>query len=256
MTVLLPRLSEDLTAAAEALAARPRRRRPSLRVAGFVAAGTLTAAGVAAGATALWSPPIGDGSGRAKATGSAPPATQVAALGVLRREQTDADRGAESLNTLKYLDGHGDVRTGSVRLLGTQEGGAGFVLVPVVGPAPATSQQGLTELLRAKKAEAEGRPVPPPATDQLCLFARDPAGSGGAARCFTLQQVLDGKATLGFVRPGHRIQFGLVADGIARVRADDGTTADVHDNFFQLQAGGPLHFLDDHGAEVMPGPGG
>lgn len=288
MTVL-PELADDLERAADRLAAR---RRPAHRRATVIAgvvAGTVAAGGLAAAATNLWSPQIGDGSGPSQLSRDAPPADQLAALGVLRREQTEADRGAESAYTLRYFGGMGDIRVGYVRLLGTQAGGAGFVLVPTERIAASSRPTGLQEEFERR----DGRPAPP--RDRLCLFARDPVDGGGMS-CFSLQQVRDGEAVLGigeappkltaeqraefrrrmaasprggsialpdFMRPGRLTWFGIVPDGIVQVRAGDGPDAPVvpvRDNFFQVltpEAGGSarLHYLDGDGHEIMTGPG-
>ena len=275
MTAVLPELSDDLAAAAERLAVTPpsptRGRRG--RRARFVALGTvaiLGAGGVATAATGLWSPRIGDGSDAQSIARNAPPQAQLDALGVLRRPQTDADRGENSEYTLKYFGNLRGVRLDYVRLLGTEAGGAGYVLVP----AASEGTDGLRARLRALKAQHDaGADIAPPKDpltppkDPLCLFARDPSGSGGGVNCFSLQQILDGRATMGrSPARGPLTQFGLVADNVTQVRAGDDPAApvvDVRDNFFEIttpiaEGSEPtaLHFMDADGREIMRTPAG
>jgi hypothetical protein len=288
MTTLLPDLSRDLAEAAEraaARAARPRRR--LLRFGLPLLAGTLAAGGVAAGAVGLWSPQIGGRGATGEISRAAPPRTELATLGVLRRPQTAADRGAASTAVLRMTNRR--VRVGAVRLLGAQGGHGGVVLVPVTGTGP----RGLIEIARARRATAMGQPPPPRPT--LCLYARD--GDGAGVGCFTLADIRAGRADMGLIPPprktaaqvarfnaradeiqrrhperkvphyvqptGQATRFGLVPDGIASVRAGDGpgaAVARVHDNFFVF-VGRParglrqLHYLDAGGREVMHGPG-
>ncbi len=268
MTLVLPELSDDLAAAAEWLAVTPssatRGRRG--RRARFVALGTAAivgVGGVATAATGLWNPQIGDGSDTPSIARDAPPQAQLDALGVLRRPQTAADRGENSEYTLKYFGSLRGVRLDYVRLLGTEAGGAGYVLVPAASEGASSAAARLREL----KAQHDGQTPPAPQTNPLCLFARDPSGSGGGVKCVSLQQVLDGRAVMGrSPARGPLTQFGLVADNVAQVRSGDGPTArvvDVRDNFFEIttpvaEGSEPsaLHFLDADGREVMRTPPG
>lgn len=268
MTAVLPELSDDLAAAAERLALAPpsttrKRRRSRAR---FVALGTAAivgAGGVATAATGLWSPQIGDGSDTPSIARDAPPQAQLDAFGVLRRPQTDADRGENSEYTLKFFGRLRGVRLDYVRLLGTEAGGAGYVLVP----AASEDADGLRARLRALKAQHDGRAAPVPSKDPLCLFARNPGGGGGGVNCASLQQVLDGRAVMGRSSAGGPLtQFGLVADDVAQVRAGDGAGApvvDVRDNFFEIttpiaEGSEPtaLYFLDAAGREIVRTPDG
>jgi hypothetical protein len=267
MTALLPELSDDLAIAAERLAATPIRR-PRRRRTRFVALSTvavLAASGAAAAATGIWRPQVGDGSAPPSLAADAPPQAQLAALGVLRRAQTDADRGENSEYTLKFFGSLRGVRLDYVRLLGMQAGGAGYVLVS----AASEETDGVVARMRALKARHDGLAVPAPTRDPLCLFARDPQGSGGGVACFTLEQVLAGRAVMGMSGRGREAAFGLVPDGVAQVRAGNGPEAPVaavRDNFFELTASGAdageaslmtgLQFLDADGRVVMRSPAG
>lgn len=265
MTAVLPDLSDDLAAAAERLAVTPpsatRGRRG--RRARFVALGTaaiLGAGGVATAATGLWNPQIGDGSDAPSIARDAPPRAQLDALGVLRRPQTDADRGENSEYTLKFFGYLRGVRVDYVRLLGTEAGGAGYVLVPAASEGTSDAVK-----LRDLKARREGYATTPSPSDPLCLFGRDPSGSGGGVNCFSLKEVLDGRAVIGrSPARGPLTRFGMVADAVAQVRAGDGRTApvvDVRDNFFEIttptaEGSEPtaLHFMDADGREIMRTP--
>jgi hypothetical protein len=266
-TVLLPELAGELATAAERLAATPApmRRRRRLRFAALGSVAVLAAGGVATAATSLWHPQIGDGSKPSSIAHDAPPRDQLDALGVLRRAQTDADRSQNSEYTLKFLGDLRGIRLDYVRLLGTQKGGAAYVLVP----AASEGTGGIAARLRALKARAAGGVAPAPLKDPLCLFGRDSADGGGVT-CFSLQEIRDGRAVMGMSQGhGPLTQYGLVPDGVASVRlgsAADAPVVDVHDNFFQVTT--PvghaastfgrvtLHFLAGDGREVMRGPGG
>lgn len=273
MSALLPELPDDLSHAAERLA-RGRAKRPWLRVGVPAVSVGLVVAGGALAATGVWTPQVGDGSHPSLISRSAPPAGQLKTLGVLRRTQTAADRGAESRFSLRFQGAHGKVRVGSVRVLGQHAGSSGYVLIPVEGGSTLA-----------------GRKAP---RDQLCLSARDSDGAG--VGCFTLQDVAAGRAVMGmfpaprkakaqlarlearrqaiqrrhpkwklprYVQPhGQARLVGLVPDSIASVRFGEGRTAAttaVHENFFEIlgpraRGNKQLHYLDANGKEVMHGP--
>jgi hypothetical protein len=158
----------------------------------------------------------------------------------LRRESTAADRGAESTYALRLLDPslHG-VRTAYVRQLGSQPNGSGFILIPVQSyQAP----------------DASGSTI----VNALCIFGRD--RDGGGLGCYSMQQVLEGRAIGSVVQPApvqtpattgaqssgshftrERISltrgfsYGLVPDGVTSVTITNrqGTiTVPVRENFF------------------------
>jgi len=271
------RVLARLDARLQDTAPKERQRRSTLpryrfKLVATTAVGVLALGGVAAGAATLWAPQLGDSHrGHPTATATPPPADELADLSVLRRAATDADRGAQSQYALKLFDRdmHG-VRLDSVRLLGTQDGG-GYVLVPVAS---------------YHRPDGTGS-----IDDALCLFAR--MRGGGGVGCWTLQQVRAGQAVMGVDAPSSgapaatpppttsdvhtdargshygemtapsdtgegRRQFGLVPDGVAEVRADDGAVrATVHDNFFTLTLPAnassivpDLHWYDAAGNEV------
>ncbi|HXR13437.1 MAG TPA: hypothetical protein VN740_02175, partial [Solirubrobacteraceae bacterium] len=114
--------------------ARPRQRRwPWLTRPVAVALALTAFAGTAFAAVAIWTPLLGTPQYgyNPGAAASAPPEAQLDALAVLRRPQTDADRGALSQAALTYINNYtSGVRTAYVRLLATA-GSEAFVLVPV-----------------------------------------------------------------------------------------------------------------------------
>jgi hypothetical protein len=188
------------------------RRLPIAVVAGLALAGTALAA------THPWSPSLGDRRlGPPPAVSRlAPPASQLAILSVLRRTQTDRDRGAATANALRYLGrGGSGVRTAYIRLLGLSAPSQGIVLIPMERYSPGP---GLVK------------------RDALCVFYAEPNGDGGGKHCFDTSDVQNGRAraSLGV----H--QYGLVPDGVAKVTAlfAEGPLVEtaVHDNFYDLIA--------------------
>ncbi|HEX8122202.1 MAG TPA: hypothetical protein VF549_13150 [Solirubrobacteraceae bacterium] len=120
MSVLLKSLSVGLEAAAERHARRAARRRRQTRLAGVLAIALLGLTGAAAATgTLFWQPELGNESqGHATASPADVPSAQRDVLAVLRRPQTDADRGAAARYAVSWVgkDFHG-VRTNSVRVL-------------------------------------------------------------------------------------------------------------------------------------------
>jgi hypothetical protein len=279
MTVL-DALSNDLAAASERLARRELALRRRARVAAIAVTGVLALGGAGAAASSLWSPRLGDDRiGHPSESSSPPPSDQLAQLGVLRRAQTDADRGASSLAALRDSgsDEFKGVRTDYVRLLATGDKGEGFVLVPV----------------QRYGADAGAGSI----ENALCLFAQDPADGFGIS-CFSTEQVLSGRALMG-TRPtpqmvpggapvvdatgkptARRMRpaivgmnppsstpmqlFGMVPDAVASVQiahaGGDTVTASVHDNFFDAKLPGSdvskgppeIRWLDASGRMVGP----
>jgi hypothetical protein len=159
----LERVRTQLVDTSQVLHARRRRRWPRR---GLIASGVVVLVGAPAlAATGVWRPPIGDGAGPApQISEKAPPADQLALLGVLRRPQTAADRGAASQSALQLLNSPSieGVRTNSVRLLVRSPRDRGVVLVPVVRYAP------------------EAPPLP---ADTPSRFARPSAGPRSMTLC-------------------------------------------------------------------------
>jgi hypothetical protein len=181
---LIPDLEAQLLSAARRTqprtAAAPggrQRRGPHGRLGLFAVIGVLGLSGGGAYAARhlLWDPPLGnDRAGHAQPTTAPPPLGQLRALGILRRPQTDADRGAASLAALRVMGNRwqGKVRVAYVRRLATLPNGDVAVLVPIDrGPVSDT------------------RPARSPRAE-LCLWVGQPGNTmpsgGGCASTQTL----------------------------------------------------------------------
>jgi hypothetical protein len=179
-------------------------------------------AGVAIAATAVWRPALGaPGLGAPPtSTAAAPPEAQLAVLGVLRRQQTPADRGAETRSELTYMGNTASgVRTAYIRLLSDRTGLGPAVLVPVA------------QITQAAPPELGAAP---PRTGALCLLVGDAAGRGAAKRCFTTGDLLAGRGTLSLATD----IFGVVPDAVAMVSITFSNGATRHvaplGNLFEL----------------------
>jgi hypothetical protein len=225
MTSYIDALRQELVTATERLAgagstprvARNGRWRRSPRVLAAALAG-LAVSATALAATTPWQPIFGDPADpkapQPSITADAPPAEQVAMLGVLRREQTQDDRGPTTTQALRYFGPSTEgVHTAYIRHLPAGEGGLSAILLPARS----------WHLSRLEKS------------DVACLFVGEASGSGGAKACYTTSEIAGGLAggSLGAV------EFGLVPDGVVRVvlRYADATQAvEVHDNFYEHRA--------------------
>jgi hypothetical protein len=193
---------------------------------------TLLVTGTAIAASGLWRPILGEprfGPGPT-ITAAAPPPTQLAILGVLRRPQTPADRSARTLALLQYMSGAASgVRTNYIRLLSDSTGLGPAILVPV-----ARIDQAPSDVPPAVLAEL-------PQSDALCLLVGDRGGEGAGKRCFTTDDMLEGRGTLSL---GDDL-FGLVPDTVTRVTVTFSggaiRTVAPTDNLFETtQAGGAI----------------
>lgn len=214
-------------------ARRPRRRLP--RRAGLLAIAGVLVAGSAVAATTPWNPEVGSKGGgpegRRTLSRTHVPAAQVAALGVLRRGQTDRDRSTPTEDLLAALGSPGrGLRLGSVRLLRADDGSATVLTsvarlgdaryAPLIRDALCVSQTtGFTERERASRATvtSAGRKIPAPV----------PIGGSG---CGSFEDLLRGRL--------RTVTTGLVPDGVARVEVKLTTgrviSAPVVDNYYVL----------------------
>jgi hypothetical protein len=229
------RLGVQLTTAANELAAtrgiapvggraRPRRRRRLPWLTRPIAVGLALAAagGTAFAAVAIWTPLLGNqqyGYNPGAST-SAPPQDELNALAVLRRPQTDADRGALTQAALTYINGYTTgVRTAYVRLLATV-GGEAYVLVPV------EQRDGGT---------APGAVTTPPIENALCLYAINTVGPADiVGGCWSLAEIVGGRAFV--VLPGQFV--GLAPDGASTATTafagGPSQSAPIDQNFFDI----------------------
>lgn len=180
---IFPEFAAALGERAEQLIADPavrRRRRRGLRGPIMVLAATASLGGGAYAAHAVWSPQLGDERrGHATASASSVPDRQLQHLAVLRRAQTEADRGWASRYALKF-QGHESrgVRTDAVRLLSRGSEGRSVVLIPI---------------------KEWGHPDGP-IREALCLWIRDPVDGGGLT-CGTTDDLLTRGLTLSMIPP-------------------------------------------------------
>jgi hypothetical protein len=247
----LPELERMLTTTA---AARVKGSKESIgrRVAGSrggriaaIGLGCLAFGGSAMAATGVWNPGIGtdapfQGNG-SPLSGEGPPAivttpvpgSMTEALGVLRRDPTAQDRGAEVEATLagvSFVDG---VRPDSVRFLAPGDRGMATVVL--------SAEKSIdTKLLKDITDGKEEEPV--------CVFRPGAAGYGHVSdvvpACFGLSDLLAGRAYTEEINspPGHGLAFGLVPDGVASVTAEFADAPDmtvpVSDNYFEVSMSG------------------
>jgi hypothetical protein len=216
----------------------PRRRVVSRRALPYAALGLLCA-GTAVAATQPWSPLLGDPThpqSEPLPTTSPPPASQLKALGALRRHATDADRDSAVTAALRFLGpATTDIRTAYIRRVGTTAAGAPAIMI-----AAERWQRG------------QARPV----TDPVCLVLTDASVGAAAKNCWSTESVEAGEASGSY---GSAI-YGLVPDGVTRVVATfapatsgdrypaggDHISAGVVDNFFTI--GGRTVAADDDAA--------
>lgn len=258
MTPLMPELHEALRGAAQRRA-RPLRRRRVPRRAGLCALLAVLAGGSALAATE-WRPQLGDDHrGHPTVAVAGVPAGQVAALGILRRAQTDADRGPRVAAMLKLLVRHeaGGIHLDGVRLLAELPHGA-LMLIPMQrmgshdpGYASSIRRDVLCVMDYTDRFGAGAV-----CGDTADLFAGRIAGAAGdvgVATSLNTADLLAGGRTMRF--------YQLVPDGVDRVDATlrDGSVHHlrVRDNAVDLQSSGlggvgdiRTRWLDAGGAEV------
>lgn len=208
--------SQRMSAAAAPVAQHRGGWRRSPRILAITLA-VLSVSATALATTAPWQPLFGSsGSPQPNVTGAAPPAQLMNMLSVLRRAQTDKDRGPTTRAALQYFGASTQaIYTDYIRFLPSDTAGLQAILVPA-------------------QAWNVGRFVKP---DVVCLFIVEPdPGAGGGKLCSTSTEIESGLAA-GSLGP---VAYGLVPDGVGRVvlhyRSGTTATASVHDNFYELHA--------------------
>ena len=183
-------------------------------------------AGTAFAAVAIWTPLLGNPQYgyNPGAASSPPPADQLAALAVLRRPQSAADRGALSAAALTYINDYTKgVRTAYVRLLATV-GTEAFVLVPVEERRATSATGGVATPSSALK-------------DALCVYVSDASPAAEFVECWSLAQVEAADAAATF----NGQLFGLAPDGVSSVRVDSqgspSLSSPANGNFFSIALG-------------------
>ena len=175
----------------------------------------------AATASSLWLAPAGNptyGFNPGLVSG-APPGAQLGALAVLRRPQTNGDRGPGVQAALTDVNNFTrGLRSDYVRVLETTRDGP-VVLVPV----------------QRRGASAIGARARPAIRDALCVYYpfTDRGSLNTNTHCWSTEQLLAGQALAGI--GAH--EYGLVPDGVLSVRIAVGArrrSVQVHRNFFDV----------------------
>lgn len=202
--------------------ARPRRQL-RMRHAFVIGVGMLVASG-AATASSVWLAPAGNRlyGFNPGLSPSAPPASQLAALAVLRRPQTAADRGSDVQAALADVNEFTlGLRSDYVRVLARTGAGA-VVLAPV----------------ERRDAASAGTTGSAAIANALCVYVPvNGVTVGETTHCWTTQQLLAGSAIAEV--GGHA--YGLAPDGVTAVRLSLGAwhrSAPVTDNFFDVKLPG------------------
>lgn len=242
---LIPELHEALASAVEARS-RPARRLWPIRRVSLLVLGGAVVTGAALAATGVWHPTLGGSDrGHPQVAHTSVPGDQTAAIGVLRRPQTDADRGPQVRAVLRMLarDEINGVHTDGIRLLRQRTDGV-TILVPTerVGRHdkgyPSSIRHRVLCVMTASRTaprtlrSADGRTV------------RTHGGLIAGQSCGNLSQLRTtgiGGATGG----SHGFIYNaLVPDGVARVvirlRQHKTLTAPVHNNLYEVNTGREL----------------
>jgi hypothetical protein len=260
----LPELHDALERAVAARAASAKRRRvnPSRR-AGLLALGGVVFAGSAVAATtAVWHPTLGsDRVGHPQVAHAAVPATQLSALGVLRRPQTAGDRGPDVQRLLHLLTGGqiNGVHTDAIRVLRRNADGM-TLLVPAERAGnrrfASTIQHDALCLLTSTRTRTT---IKRGSRGKLYLGSSAGAISAGQT-CGTLRDVQTTDLRTGAYAGNDLEAIGLVPDGVARVvvrlRHRRERAATVHGNVYVVNTGSELapgwgvRWLDAEGRRI------
>jgi hypothetical protein len=219
-----------------------RRRRPRWLRGGFAVVGIVVVSGTAAAATGTWRPQLGSPE-RGKppvASARTVPAAQAELFAVLRREQTDRDRGPRVHEALKMMSREhiNGIHTDGIRVLFENRREI-VLLIPV-------------------RRVGDPKFTPSVQRDVLCLWSSAYQGWGGTCadakqlRRRGIQGGTSPDANGGLITSAEEARTtrvrvtALVPDGVARVavrvRGGKTITADVHDNVYQyLSKGIPIN---------------
>ena len=196
------------------------RARPSRIVA--VGLACLAFGGTAMAASGVWNPIVGSSDDPATISNTPVPAELTAAIGVLRRDQTDQDRSAEVEATLNGGEVPDGVRLDSVRYLAPGDNGEATILLSGE---------------RASVYETEEEPV--------CVVRPFGGDLRAVSLCFDLPMLMADHARAMFfdVAANSATAIGLVPDGVASVTAQFGSAPDrivsVANNYWELDVSGP-----------------
>jgi len=271
---LIPELHDALARAIALPRAAPRRWwRPSRR-AGLLALGAVVVTGSAVAATAGWHPVLGHNErDRPREANTSVPAAQVAALGVLRREQNDADRGPQVQSVLRLLMRQeiNGIHTDAIRTL-RRHHNLVTMLVPVerVGRHDAGHPSSIQHSVLCVFYGIQNAPPTTTVKDhgKTRTIPNIPGPSAGWG-CGDLNKLnTTGIGAIVRTDNGQWLTSALVPDGVARVivrlRHHRKVAAPVHDNFYEVNTGDELapawgvRWLDaqgniiDHRAKTSP----
>ncbi|HEY4096859.1 MAG TPA: hypothetical protein VGM33_15165 [Baekduia sp.] len=232
----------------------PRRHRRPASWLALLAAGTVVAGGTALAATGAWHPVLGspDRGPQPLAAGAGVPADQLAALAILRRPQTDADRGPLVQSALKVLSREliNGIHTDAIRVVhhGPREV---VVLIPAERVGPHERGRRLP-VERNVLCLMSGSYLPATSLKTIHL----PAGYSWGMACGGMDRVGSTGLETGY---GGRIvgrgtpakvtsrRVTLVPDGVARVtvrlRGGRSVTVPVKDNVYSYRIHGSPAYL-------------
>jgi hypothetical protein len=231
---LIPEVQSALCAAVARSASSPARRgRIPMRRGLLIAAATILVSTSALAAATHWSPQLGDSRrGHPTVANASIPADQLAALAVLRRPQTDADRGPAVLSVLKLLgkEESGGIHLDGVRLLATHSDGGALILIP------------------AQRSGSHDRGHPSDVQRNTLLLLSSNHRSAGGTRG-TVSDLRAGRISMSSLRnpvlignrPDGFVAEGLVPDGVVKVevtlRGGIVKTAAVYNNSYEIPTG-------------------
>jgi hypothetical protein len=229
--MLMPEVHDALARAVAARGAARARRKPWwTRRAGLLAIGAVVVSGSAVATTGVWQPTLGDPEhgGQPRAAGAGVPASQRALLGVLRRPQTDADRGPLVRAALRRLDraAVNGVHVDGIRVV-FRTSREIAVLVPAERAGPKGFATRHVLCLMSSSYDFRGWGMSCGDVDQLRSRGIQTGTSPSAPQAFTTTD-----------RPGPSVrEIAVVPDGVARVtvrlRHGRSVTVPVKDNIYK-----------------------
>jgi hypothetical protein len=250
---LIPEVHDALAHAVGTVQPQRSRWRPARRTL-LLTAGAIVISGSAIAATGGWHPILGDDHrGHPQPAHTSVPADQLAALGVLRREQTSADRSPDVRQILRLLPRReiNGIHVDGIRLL-RQRADSATVLIPTEregshdpGYPSSLQRRVLCVLTGITRAPESGH---------------FPGGFSAGGTCGNVQQLRTTgiSATVGSDR-GY-ILGGLVPDGVRRVvirlRHHRLVRASVRDNYYEVNTGKevapgwPMRWIDANGRTI------
>jgi hypothetical protein len=231
----------------------------------LIAAGAIVISGSAIAATGGWRPILGDDHrGHPQPARTSVPSAQLAALGVLRRQQTAADRSPDVRRILRLLPRReiNGIHIDAIRVLRQRSDGAS-VLIPTEREGshdpgyPSSIQRrvlclfmGVTRTPRSSQVVSHGQP----STEHL------PGGVSAGATCGNMQNLRTTGISLTVSSDRGFILGGLVPDGVERVvirlRHQRLIKAPVRDNYYEINTGNevapgwPVRWINAQGQTI------